>query len=393
MLISASSSAPSGCVITSDISGEIEFQSEGVTKAKVKANGSIESKATTGTPPLVVASTTVVPNLNSEMVGGQTVAALKKWYTEKLYACGTFHHEADFRPPSVWDSGSPDAYYPALDISAITGEQIIDSTGSSSIGALSPFAKIVSAPAVTWLRARKVTVRRGLSTEKSAFTLASYAVSGGTVCTLVFASDTDLVAALTAWGEDAFVAGASADLLTYTADFSKSWVLNIPTALVSGGTTVPAGDYALTSNVPGTRTVQITIPSTTNIGTTSTSVQCTFHPFRVPGAHTDQARIFASQGRVLAGANDGLNENISGGRLRGRLLGHGHTEQVPYSSGGGAIKYFGGSANSPVSPTGSDSFIGAPTTLSAYGPVRIGPENDTRRTITHIVFGLGELTA
>ena len=218
--------------------------------------------------------------------GHDLYVLIKKMEREGKYEVGSIHTHLDYKPPVVYDptsSATVDTYFPALDLSAITDSQVIDSVGTSSGLSTFPYTKIVAPKAVTYLRALKASIRRGTSTEKSAFTLSTFAVSGGTTATLVFASDTDLVAALAAFNEDASVAGASSDLLTYTPDYTKSWVMNIPSPLTVGGTTIPAGDYVMTSVTSGTRTVVFTIPTTTNVSATATSVQCSFYPFRVVG--------------------------------------------------------------------------------------------------------------
>lgn len=311
---------------------------------------------------------------------------------ERVHAVGTITTHLDHRPPVVWDPSSrasAKAYHAAIDLSAIADYQIIDSTGTSSGLTLQPITKLVSAPAVTWLRAFKVTVRRGMATEKSSFTGATWSVTGNTTCTLVFASDSDLVAALAAWNEDAAVAGASADLLSYTPDYTKSWLLNVPTNLSSGGSVVPAGDYVLTSNVSSTRTVQFTIPSTTNIGATATSVQFTFHPFRLAG-ESGKARIFASQGRVLQGANDGRLRLVHGGRTRDQFQGHLFSSWFANASGG--------NRDTRIPPNDGSNFSIAPSTISIVGngtdgTPRVGPTTDSRATVVSIEFGLGGLEA
>ena len=323
--------------------------------------------------------------------GHDLYVLIKKMEREGKYEVGSIHTHLDYKPPVVYDptsSATVDTYFPALDLSAITDSQVIDSVGTSSGLSTFPYTKIVAPKAVTYLRALKASIRRGTSTEKSAFTLSTFAVSGGTTATLVFASDTDLVAALAAFNEDASVAGASSDLLTYTPDYTKSWVMNIPSPLTVGGTTIPAGDYVMTSVTSGTRTVVFTIPTTTNVSATATSVQCSFYPFRVVGS-TTTARIYASQGRVLQGANDGLLENVSGGRRRGRGQGHLHTLPVVGSggSGGGNTNWFAGTTNTGPQNTG------IPTNDGTNGPPRIGPETDVRSTIVHFYFGLGALEA
>ena len=326
--------------------------------------------------------------------GHDLYTLIRKMEREGKYEVGSIHTHLDYKAPVVYDPTSAatvDTYFPALDLSALTDSQVIDSTGSSSGLTTFPYTKIVAPKAVTYLRSFKASIRRGTSTEKSAFTLSTFAVAGGTTATLVFAVDTDLTAILTAFGEDLLVAGASADLLTYTPDFTKSWIMNIPSALITGGTTVPAGDYQLVTLVPATRTITITIPSTTNVGATATAVTCSFYPFRIAGS-TTTARISASQGRVLQGANDGLLENVSGGRRRGRGQGHWHningnipnildngTAGANQLSAGGSLRLV------PV--------VTGPTTDGTNGTPRLGPETDVRSTIVHLYFGLGALTA
>ena len=327
--------------------------------------------------------------------GHDLYAMISKMAQEKVCSVGKIFTELDYRAPVVFDPTSAatvDTYFPALDLSALTDSQVIDSTGSSAglTGGV-PYTKLVSAPAVTYLRNFKASIRRGKATEKSAFTLSTFAVSGGTTATLVFAVDTDLTAILAAFNEDAFVAGASADLLTYTQDFTKSWVMNIPSALIVGGTTIPANDYVMTSVTASTRTVVFTIPATTNVGATATAVTCTFYPFRIVGS-TTTARIFASQGRVLQGANDGLLENVSGGRRRGRMQGHltamsnSATFMIGDGGGAGVNITVGGGNYSKTTP-------GSPITDGTNGTPRTGPETDVRSTIVHFYFGLGALTA
>lgn len=318
-------------------------------------------------------------------------AAVIKSGIEYQHYAGHIDSGLDWRPPTAWDPAHPWAYYPALDLASIVDVQVIDSVGTSAGLNLKPITKLVSPPAVAFLRAFKATVRRGMATEKSAFALSTAQVSGGTTLTLVFASDADLVAALAAWNEDALVAGASADLLTYTADYTKSWVLNIPTDLINGGTTVPAGDYIATSVTASTKTVVVTIPATANSGPWASAVQCSFFPFRYVG-DTTKARVFASQGRVLQGANDGRMENISGGRRRGRFQGHtGNVKSSSYNQpfaddgttnpNGASLPRTGVSGNNfwtvTIIPDGLN------------GPPRTGPETDSRSTIAHFALGLG----
>lgn len=312
---------------------------------------------------------------------------------ERIHAVGTITPYLGHRAPVVWDPSSrasAKSYHAAINLSAIADYQVIDSTGTSSGLNLQPITKLVSPSAVTWLRAQKATVRLGMATEKSAFTGSTWAITGGTTCTLVFASDSDLVAILASLNEDAAVAGASADLLTYPPDYTKSWLLNVPVNLSTGGSLVPAGDYVLISNTSGTRTVQFTVPATTNVGPTPTSVQFTFHPFRLAG-QPGKARIFASQGRVLQGANDSLIENVIGGRRRGRVHDHRHFQEVhAYSAVGGANTYrvaLGTNIdNGAIGPTMGPSDNG-------QGDVRTGPETDVRATIANFEFGLGALEA
>lgn len=54
----------------------------GVAKAKINVSGQIESLLTTGTAPLVVASTTMVSNLNAEQVGGKVGTNLVQYTDE-----------------------------------------------------------------------------------------------------------------------------------------------------------------------------------------------------------------------------------------------------------------------------------------------------------------------
>ena len=337
-------------------------------------------------------------NVTANDGGHNLYDTIKKMSIETDCRLGKIWAEDDFKPPVVWDPTSKttvDSYFPAIDMSALTDAQVIDSTGSSSGLTSVPFTKIVCPGAVTKLRALKATIRRGKATQKTDFILSTFAVSGGTTATLVFAVDTDLTAILADFGEDASVAGATSDLLTYTPDFTKSWVMNLSSSLITGGTTIPSGDYVMTSVNSGTRTVVFTIPATTNVGATASAASCSFYPHRIVGS-TTTARIFASQGRVLQGANDGLLENVSPGRRRGRFQGH-RQDLTPDGSNktlltatAGTAGYAGGGSFSlqTTSSTGN-----ATNSDTANGTPRIGPETDVRSTTVHYYWGLGALEA
>lgn len=321
---------------------------------------------------------------NALTLGGTTLANLQKGSADYLYEAGSIHPKLSYKAPSVWNAGSPYSYFPALDLSAITGSQTIDSSGVSSGLTLSPITKLVSAPFVTWARAQKLTLREGMgATAKSDFTLSTYSLTSNVV-TLTFAVDTDLTAMINMLIEWGLVEGASANLLTYTADYTKGPVINIPTALGA----IPANDYVVTGYNSAARTVTFAYTNA-NIGSTASSVQCAFYPYRIPGS-TTTARVTAVQGRALVGANDGLLENVAHGKRRGRFQGHRHLPLAGTAfdenvGSGGELGGVGTVIETTSVTTGN------PTTDTVNGTTRTGPETDVRNLAVHFYIGLGGL--
>ena len=105
----------------------------------------------------------------------QLYQIVAKKSTEVVYRVGSFHEFMDHVIPSVWDPANPDNYLPVLNLSAISGQQIIDSSGVSAGLNLTPITKLVSAPFVNYLRGIKVALNRGIvGSEYTDLSIASF---------------------------------------------------------------------------------------------------------------------------------------------------------------------------------------------------------------------------
>jgi len=329
-----------------------------------------------------VSGTEVFPMVQGGVTTQSTIGLSQKGLIDYIHYPGHIDQALYYRAPSVWDAGAPYSYFPCLDLSAITLSQTVDSTGVSSGLTLSPITKLVSAPFVTWARAQKMILREGMgATAKSDFTLSTYSLTSNVV-TLTFAVDSDLTAMINMLIEWGLAEGASTDLLTYSANYTRGPVINIPTALGA----IPANDYTVTGYNSAARTVTFAFTNA-DIGSTASSVQCAFYPYRIPGS-TTTARITAVQGRALVGANDSLLENVAGGKRRGRL--QGHRQSGIGASGTGFTTALAGSNTAGVD---DPSWIGAGRVITDpnYGTVRVGPETDIRSISGHFYIGLGGL--
>jgi hypothetical protein len=314
----------------------------------------------------------------------QLYQIIKKTAVETKWEVGTIIPYLDYKAPSVWDPANPDNYFPALDLSAIASTQTIDSTGTSSGLTLSPITKLVSPTAVTWLRAFKATINRGMgASAQSDMGVTNWSIAAN-VATLTFANAVNEIAMLKAVGEEALVQGANASLTVYTASYQIP--LNVPVAIGN----IPAGDYLLSTLDPAARTV--TFACVASNGSGSVSTVAAFYPFRIVGS-TTTARVFAGQGRTLVGANDGLGENVAGLRRRDRFESHFHANNVSNNIGSsGSATGFVDSPNATSTKNGTAFFANAPVT-DGSNPLRTSTTTDPRSLGVHLMFGLGSLVA
>lgn len=332
--ISAGTASATGLIMTADITGDLELQSSGVTKIKVKANGQLESVLATGTAPLIVASTTLNANLNAELLGGTNLVDLKRWSKENSKPVGEMVNTEVPLTPVIW-GGNPDTYLPV--IKRWDADHDVTSTQAPDL--------------VTAYRAATASI----NVAGAAIASWTGTVSGSTI---TFASNAANLALLNLLVNEATANGY---IQTQTAGAAALFTGTAQRCINVAGT-----DYAITAASVGGLTVTVS-------GTpTSGSQTCILYPYRIAGS-TTSVRLPRLSGFVGVAQYDYDGNFVAGFRKMDQMQGHTHGFGYNVGTSGATGLVIGGS-NSNL----GSSAVGNPSPDGTNGTLRTGKTTDSR---------------